>query len=146
MKLFWFCKLHSKYFCYWGDSDQAEATGDRHDLCRNDQVYKCQENIVLNKEVPPRQWLLYWVSIVICEWFGTLQVRLLVDSGAVCEKMRLFKRRGSEIVDPQLTGLRFDQVLSYHLNVQQDTLWSVNSLGVIINATKSHALISNEQT
>ena len=24
--------------------------------------------------------------------------------------MRIFKRRGSELVDPQLTGLRFDQV------------------------------------
>ena len=24
--------------------------------------------------------------------------------------MRIFKRRGSEVIDPQLTGLRFDQV------------------------------------
>ena len=33
------------------------------------------------------------------------------------EKMRIFKRRGSELVDPQLTGLRFDQVghISYFI-------------------------------
>ena len=48
-----------------------------------------------------------------------------MDSGAVCEKMRLFKRRGSEIVDPQLTGLRFDQV---SVNLKEDNCFGIQAL------------------
>ena len=29
--------------------------------------------------------------------------------------MRIFKRRGSEVIDPQLTGLRFDQVGTHQI-------------------------------
>ena len=45
------------------------------------------------------------------------------------EKMRIFKRRGSELVDPQLTGLRFDQVwhISYFIRSRKQ-------------ATSSHSL------
>ena len=68
-QLFLFCIQN--IFCYSGLRQEA-----RHDLRRSDQIYKCQENFVLNKEVPSSPVIA--LLIFNCEWFWSSVKNIII--------------------------------------------------------------------